>query len=191
MKQIALFGVLATLVACSSVTVTNDWDRDVDFSAFRTFAFLEDTDPRVNRFVEQRIRSAIVAELTARGLEAKDTPMTADLVVGYQAATEERTSYSTVYSGWGMSSHRLRSSHARLGASMGTSRTTQHRFTVGTLVVAMFESQTKELVWEGSVSDTVSPSSGPETSEQQINEAVRKIFENFPPPVATKSEANG
>jgi hypothetical protein len=52
-------------------------------------------------------------------------------------------------------------------------------YTVGTLVVDMFDSRTKRLIWRGSASDVVSGK--PEKDEKKLNEAVSKMFDHFPP----------
>jgi hypothetical protein len=192
MKSTALFVSIAALAACSSISVTSDWDTNVDFSIFETFAVLEEPKQPVNRLVDQRIRAALVAELTGKGLRQVDTPDKADLAIGYQVTTEERMSYQTVHSGWERSSHRFRSSHGgNWGRSVGTSTTRQINFTVGTLIIAAFQMDNKELVWEGSGSRTVNPSSSPEQSEQRINDAVKRILEDFPPGVKSTPRTTG
>ena len=178
MKSTALFVSIAALAACSSISVTSDWDTNVDFSIFETFAVLEEPKQPVNRLVDQRIRAALVAELTGKGLRQVDTPDKADLAIGYQVTTEERTTHHTVHSGWdgyrgGWNTH--------WRSPAGTSTTRQVNFTVGTLVIAAFQMSDKELVWEGSASGTVNPSSGPEQREQRINDAVQRILKDFPP----------
>ena len=175
---VVTLGIAAT--SCSNVKVQHDWDPGVDFSQFKTFAVLEETQQSVNRLVDQRIRAAIVAELTAKELRQVDTPDKADLAIGYQITTEQQTSHHTVHSGWGARGYRS-SRHTHWRTPTGTSRTTQVNFTVGTLVIAAFQMSDKELVWEGSASGTVNPSSGPEQREQRINDAVQRILKDFPP----------
>ncbi|MGI9319909.1 MAG: DUF4136 domain-containing protein [Thiogranum sp.] len=179
-KQSALIILLASLGACSGISVTSDWDPGVDFSQFKSFVVLEETQPSINRLVDQRVRAAIVAELTARGLRQVDAPDKADLAIGYQITTENRTSEHTVHSGWGTRGYRS-SWHTHWRTPVGTSTTTQVNFTVGTLVIAAFQMNDKELVWEGSGSGAVNPSRGPEQSKQRINDAVRQILKDFPP----------
>ena len=180
MKQTALFIVFASLAACSGISVTSDWDPGVDFSQFKTFVVLEETQQSVNRLVDQRIRAAIVAELTTKKLRQVDTPDKADLAIGYQITTEQQTSFHTVHNDWGTRGYRSRRT-THWGTPAGTSTTTQVNFTVGTLVIAAFQMSDKELVWEGSASGTVNPSSGPEQREQRINDAVQRILKDFPP----------
>lgn len=180
MQWATLLVVFTSLAACSSISVTSDWDPGVDFSQFKTFAVLEETQQSINRFVDQRVRAAIVAELAARGLRQVEMPEKADLAIGYRITTEEQTTLHTVHTGWDTRGYRS-SWHPDWRTPVATSTTTQVNFTVGTLVIAVFQMNNKELVWEGSASGTVNPSRGPEQSKQRINDAVQQILKDFPP----------
>jgi len=46
-------------------------------------------------------------------------------------------------------------------------------------VVDIFDCRTKEAVWRGTSSKTLS--GNPEKNAQHLNEAIRKMFRNFPP----------
>ena len=52
-------------------------------------------------------------------------------------------------------------------------------YEVGTLVVDLFDTETKQVVWWGAASDTIS--NKPEKNEKHLNEAVEKMFKDFPP----------
>lgn len=166
---------LATLAACSDIAVRSDWTPGIDFSQFRTFAVLQYTPETISEFANQRIRNAIVAELTAKGLQQLDSPDKADLAIGYQVATEDTTSYQTVRSGWGYYGYE---SHRAVEEKVN--------ITTGTLVIAAFRQDNKELVWEGSASGTIDRSSSQELKEHRINDAVRRIFKDFPPAVTDR-----
>jgi len=179
-ESAALLIVIAALFACSSMSIRSDWDPEVDFSRFKTFYILEEERQSISSLVDRRINSAIVADLTAKGFQQVNTPDKADLAIGYQATTENRTSFQTVYGGWANSGFHHRR-YSSWHGSLGTSRTTEINYTVGTLVIAVFEMNDKELIWEASGSDTISPSRDPARNEQRINNAVQQILKSFPP----------
>jgi hypothetical protein len=52
-------------------------------------------------------------------------------------------------------------------------------YEVGTLVLDMYDAQTKRLVWRGVATKTVSKK--PEKNEKALEKAVEKMFKNFPP----------
>jgi len=57
----------------------------------------------------------------------------------------------------------------------------QTNYTVGTLIIAMYETDEKELVWETSGSSRVNQWGSPEQSEDGINDSIGKVMQNFPP----------
>jgi hypothetical protein len=179
LQAFVLLSTLVALSACSSMAVESDWDTSVDFSVFQTFGMIDNTEPGVSALIDQRIRSAIRSDLESKGLRLVDDYAVADLAVGYEVATQQRATYHTVHSGWGASG--FRTSHARFGASVGTSRTVRNDYTVGTMIIAVFRMEDRALIWEGSGSDVLARTQGPEESAQMINEAVQKILGDFPP----------
>lgn len=179
MRRVGLFATLATLAACSSIPVTSDWDQTLDFSQFKTFVLMDEQPQAVNRLIVQRISAAIIADLTSKGFRQVETLEQADLAVDFAVTTENRTSFRTVHEPWGV--HGWGYSRARWGAPQGVSRTTQRDYTVGTLIIAAFQTGDKELVWEGSGSRTINIPSNPNQSEEKINDSVRQIMQSLPP----------
>jgi Domain of unknown function (DUF4136) len=49
----------------------------------------------------------------------------------------------------------------------------------GTLIVGVYDGRTKQLVWRGTGTDTLSDK--PEKHTAQMNEAIAKMFEQYPP----------
>jgi hypothetical protein len=50
---------------------------------------------------------------------------------------------------------------------------------VGTLVVDLFDTKTKQLLWRGTSSDTLSNNS--DKNIKNLDKGVEKMFKNFPP----------
>ena len=65
------------------------------------------------------------------------------------------------------------------GGGIGESTTTTETYTVGTLVIDLFDSSTKQLIWRGSSSDTLSKNSN--KNIKNLDKDVEKMFKNFPP----------
>jgi hypothetical protein len=180
LKIIALLLAIAGLAGCSTLVLTSDWDPDVDFSQFQTFAILDDGTPGISRLVDARIRIAIIADLTSKGLRQEGVPDLADLAVGYQVATEERRAYRTLHDGWGTNG--FRSYNSSWGSVTGTGRSVPSTYTIGTLVVAMFQMTDKQLVFEAAGNRRVTQGSGAEAKAQQrMNEDVQQLMRDFPP----------
>ena len=60
-----------------------------------------------------------------------------------------------------------------------TATTQVERYTVGTLVIDLFDARTKQAIFRGTVSDTLSDE--PEKNEEKLRKAVEKISKKFPP----------
>ena len=177
-----LLFIVAVTSACSSISIEQDWDDSLDFSQFKTFALLENQDISSDPLIDQLIRTAIVADLSGRGMAKVESKSEADLTIVYTVVTEQRTSYQTIHTGFS-SRHGLRRNHMHMRASTGTSRSIPQTFTIGTLFIAIYQSSNRELVWEGTASDTVSPNRDAQHHEQVINDAIKRILEGFPPGV--------
>lgn len=66
-----------------------------------------------------------------------------------------------------------------LWGGFGDATTYEETYDVGTLVVDMFDTMSKKLIWRGSASDILAGK--PEKDEKKLEKAVEKMFEHFPP----------
>jgi len=170
------------LAACGGISVNTDWDPSANFGAFQTFSWLPDTESAgsgqaADQLTDRRIRAAIEADLTGKGFRNVDTG--GDFKVGYQVSTSDQVSYTTMSSGWSSGGYRWRGGW---GMGTGVSTTTQSTTTTGTLLIAIFQEQSKDLVWQGTGEKTLSGSAqSPEGRSSKIDEAVTKVMEDFPP----------
>jgi hypothetical protein len=70
------------------------------------------------------------------------------------------------------------------GGGFGEATTTTDTYKVGTVVVDLFATKTKQLIWRGAASDTLSDNS--DKNIKNLNESVDKMFKHFPPGATTK-----
>jgi hypothetical protein len=61
----------------------------------------------------------------------------------------------------------------------GTASTVVNEYSVGMLVVDMFDARTKNLVFRGTAEDEISDN--PEKNKSRLEKASTKLFKNFPP----------
>ena len=67
---------------------------------------------------------------------------------------------------------------------MGTATTTTSEYTVGTLVVDIFDAKSKQLVFRGTAQDEISDKA--EKNAKKLAKASDKMFKDFPPGSAKK-----
>jgi hypothetical protein len=170
---IAILGLVLGLAGSASAQdVKTDYDKAADFSKYHTFSAKIATSWN-NPFSEQRAIAEIEKGLTAKGWKKADAA-SADTLVMIHGATEVKRDLNTFYSGYGGYGYR-----GYGGMGMATASTTVNEYTVGTMVVDIFDAKTKQLLWRGTGSDEVSDKA--DTNEKKIAKATEKMFKNFPP----------
>ena len=181
---------LVVLAACSSVTVNTDWNSSIDFSQYKTFAWLPDTvDKDLEPFAHQRLTAAITAELEKHGLKQ----VTADpqLYVTYRAKRSSTTQYTTVstgygygagWGGWGY--------YGGYGyGGMGVSTTSQQQIPMGNLIVVLVDTKLNQMVWRSNAKAELSDDN--EGRTQQLKSAMSQMFQQFPPKKGEQPGATG
>jgi hypothetical protein len=121
-----------------------------------------------NQILDAEIKQSVDSQLSAEGL-TKTSDDKADLYIGYQVAVDQQKQWTGYGMGGGW----------RWGGGMATA--TSSTIDVGSLAVDMYDSTVKQLVWSGTVSNTINPSSNQEKNEKNLNKAVAKLFKSYPP----------
>jgi hypothetical protein len=158
--------------------VRYNFDSKADFSKYKTYKWVEIKGAdHANQLVEKQIRETIEAELATKGLQKTDSD-TADLYVGYQTAIGTEKQFTSYNTGWGYGPGWGGGWYG--GGSTMTTGSTSTIYT-GQLVVDMYDSANKDLVWRGTVSKTIDPKAKPEKQQKNLTKAVAKLFKNYPP----------
>jgi hypothetical protein len=170
MKKLAIF--LFAVTACSSITVTYDYDKTVDFNKYKTYAYTEETKKLpVSDLDRDRLMKAVDAELAARGLTKSDNP---DALVDLQVKAKERTEATATNTG-GMYGGRY-----GWGAGVSTTNIDYNTYVDGTLFVNVVDKASEKLVWQGRGTKTLDEHASAEKKEGNINTAVKMIFAKYP-----------
>ena len=99
--------ILITLVlsSCSSLKVTYDYDKNADFTKYKSYSMLP-WNPELSKIINDldkaRFQNAIKEEMNARGLEYKESG--GDIGVSLYLVFEQKTSvtaYNNYYGGYG------------------------------------------------------------------------------------------
>jgi len=155
-----------------------DYDKAADFTKYKTFAIKLGTSWN-NPLGEKRVLAEIQQGLTEKGWTVADEAK-ADALVVLHGATEKQKTLNTFYSG-GYGGYGWRGGY---GGGMSSSTTTVDEFTVGTLVVDVFDAKTKALMYRGIAQDELSDK--PEKNAKKLAKASDKLFKDFPPGSKTK-----
>lgn len=159
-------GMLLTSTALAQVRT--DYVKGTDFSRYQTFMWIKEPDA-TNPLTNQRIVADVNAALTSKGLQLVTAD--ADLGIAAHAAKETQQTLDTFYHGFG--------GGWRWRDGFGSATTTVHTYTVGTLVIDIFDARTKQAVWRGLSMKTLSDD--PRKLADSLNKAIAKMFKSFPP----------
>ena len=170
-----LTGCLLALPALAiAQDVKIDYDKAYNFAPVKTYTIRIGT-PWGNDLSQRRVLEEFDGAIAAKGWKKVNEGQPADIHVVLHGATQTKHNVNTFYSG-DMGGYGYR--YGGMG-SMGTSSTTVSEYTVGTLVVDMFDAKTKNLVFRGIAEDELSDKA--EKNAKKLDKASEKLFKNFPP----------
>ena len=163
---------LAVFAATASAQqVKTDFDRAANFDQYKTYSW-ENVKTKAPLDVE-RIKNAVNAALAAKGWTQVDSG--GDVSVVAIEITRNQQTLNTFYDGMGGGWGWRRFG----GGGFGEATTTTETYKVGTVVVDLFDAKTKQLVWRGSSSNTLSNNS--DKNIKNLDKGVDKMFKHFPP----------
>ena len=178
MKALLPLALTALLAGCASTPDVNvDHDPNADFSKYHTYYWAQELQIS-NPLAKQRVIAGIDARMAAKGFTKQEG--SGDLAIVGNVATQERANLDTFYTGTGMYGWGWGPGWGYGG--VGSTQTRVNYYTVGTLVLDMFDTATKKAVWRGVASGTVPDS--PEKTEAAVNAGLDKMFAGFPPGAA-------
>ena len=99
--QILTLLLVLAITSCSSLKTSYDYDRDVDFSAYKTYQFAEGVDEiPLNDLNKGRLLKAIATQMKVKGFtEAQNPDVVVDL---YLTAQQKQTATATTTGMGGM-----------------------------------------------------------------------------------------
>jgi len=168
--QDAMFFSIALLFVFTAASfaqqVKTDYDHSAHFGQYKTYSWekVQTRDP----LLVDPIKEAVNAALTVKGWIEVDSG--SDVCVMAMEITRDQQTLNTFYDGFGGVWH---------WAGFGDATTTSETYKIGSLVVDLFDGKTKNLVWRGSASDTLSNKA--EENTKNLDKRVQKMFAHVPP----------
>ena len=188
MKYLVYSIIIALSFSSCSTKITTNRDSNVDITKSKTYSFYGWTE--VNDMVEVdriAIEKAFANELESRGLTYKEVG--GDLIISFflvidKGSTSNR--YSGYYGhgpygfyqptwGWGMGYGYSYDQRAYSGVPYPESS-----FYKGTLVVDVFDMNTKKLAWQGVISKAIDPDDRSKNKTDNRQKLAGKIMKTFP-----------
>lgn len=165
--------------SCSDLKVTADYDKGVDFTAYKTFNIMRYQEGVVestplSMMTVSFIEEAIINELMARGYTLSDNP---DIEVYYYVKLADKTEY--VNSGPSVGVSTYYGSPYYYGYHGGYAYASEVRsmdYTEGALIVELVDNKGDMAVWQGVAKKSVTKNTA---QQKEINHIVNRIFYNY------------
>jgi len=169
-RQVVFLCFLLMTVSCDDVKTGVAYEKSTDFSSFHTYSWFGRKDVEMSALDHRAIVEAIRSEVSAKGLESADVEP--DLYVAYFGDNDRQVRANIRHRGYSYSSNW---DPLVMGAPPSEVRT----FEEGSLVVDIYDAETKQLVWRGVAMGTLSHDS--EKNRGMVRKATKKLFESYPP----------
>ena len=183
MKKLA-FVFLAGLIltSCNSLKVTSDLDKTVNFAEYKTLEYwgwAEDSDKILNRLDKERIENAFGNEFKKRGIDVVEKGQ-GDMIVSLYIVTEQKTqkSATTTSMGGGYGGYYGYGPGYGWGGGHSTTTFNEYDYTVGTLVVSVYDQKKQELIWEAVGQGEVNEN--PKGRDERVAKTAAKIMKDYP-----------
>lgn len=172
LKLLLLFGILLSVTSCVSIQTYADFDKNIDFSLYKSFAFHKTgiDKVQVSELDKKRIMQAIETEMIKKGFVKSDSP---DFLINFLTKEREQVTMNQFNAGWGYGWGWGWNPNFWGGGNFINSATQ------GTLIIDVIDAKKNELLWEGEGIGVITENRA--KKEAQINEFVTKILLQYPP----------
>lgn len=166
---VQFIGVIILIISCSPFKVVSDYDKNKDFSQYKTYSLRLD-ELGLNDIDESRVTGELKRQLALKNILPADD---ADLIISVKATHKLiRNNYVTPsihFGSWGR----------WFGGGMGVSRSVSNEYNQGTLIFDFIDAKTGKLVWQGKGSGIRVDS--PKSKQDQIPNIIERILKDYPP----------
>ena len=159
-----LIGICLVTVAALGQQVSVNYNHDVDFSQFHTYAWGSNNANAIkDSILAQVAQQDINAAMQSKGLTMVQESQNPDLLLTANGGMREQTSWNA----WGMRGW---------GGGMGS--ITPEQNVVGTMIVDLFNAKSQELVWRGIAENTLNHKGN--KNQEMVQKAIEKMFKQWP-----------
>lgn len=172
LTQISAIALLTLLsVSCGAPRIAYDYDREADFSQYKTFDFHPDMQLYMNQLDSSRVVQEAAETLRTRGLSLSDSP---DLYLNIFSEQYETPGNSSVGIGVGGTGRNVGVGISG-GIPLQANTLTQH------FRIDLIDTRTNHLVWQSTYEGRFRMNLSPEAKTAYFKDVFMRIFEGWPP----------
>jgi len=175
MKRFILFFLALSSLQCTSIRTFSDFDKEVDFNQFTTYAFFKPgiEEVKISDLDKRRILTAIETQMKGKSLRLSSDPQ---LLINIAVNAKDRVIIQNNNFGWGGWGWNPWAFGPWGGGLNNNTVTTQ---TEGELFIDIIDAKTKRLVWQGKGKGGITEYS--KNRDERIQTFVGEILKNYPP----------
>lgn len=168
---------LFILMSCTSSKVITDYDKNTDFSAFKTYNLYSDIGKGLNELDVKRITKALDIEFKQLGfLKVEEPDFLVNIIVNYSEAQNNNSIGVGIGSGgrnggFGISG----------GIPIGAKKLNEE------FVVEFVNAKSDALFWEGVLNSKVRENRTPDLKEIHFSKVIQQILEKYPNKKSSKN----
>lgn len=170
----ALIAAMAMPAFADHVSV--DYNHSANFTKIKTYSWA--TVHTSDSLWDARVKDAIDQQLKAKGWV--EVPSGGDVALVAVKKVSIQQQYDTVYNGFGGVGGRR---FGGWGGGMGESTMSVDNYKVGTLLVSIFDAQSKQLIWKGTSEGDLN--GNPAKDTKKLDSDIQKMFKKLPPKMAS------
>ena len=182
-KPLILLPAVLFMISCAfGQEVHYNYEHGANFAAYKSYQWVDLPGPGgtvPDQLIDQAIKRAVDEQLAQKGLTRVEKD--GDLKVGYHAAIHEEkgidlSAFGTgggPFGGWGGGPFG--------GMSGGTVTGQTSTIPAGILMIDLYDSARKQLIWRGDATKTIDLNKDPDKNYRALQKAMTKLFKNYPP----------
>lgn len=173
---------LLSLTYCSTLSLADstksDYDRSADFANIHTYSW--GNVKTENPLYVDRVKNAVNRELQAKGWNLVPNGGDTTIFAMGEVRNEKQmeTTYNSINPGWG-AGWGWGGWGWGPGGGFGTARTTSYNRPVANLVIDIFATSKKNLLWRGVIERDIDKNA--DKNIKALDKNVAKLFKKFPP----------
>lgn len=171
MKLFRIFLFLILFSGCSAPQVALDYDQQIDFSHFKSYAIYPDMVSGLSQLDEKRVVTSLQKHLSQKGIST-DSP--SDFYINLYSEEYEEASRNTLGIGVG-------GGGGNLGVGVSGGIPIGGPETYLSLTFDIIDIERDELIWQAIVESKFNKNATPEKRQANLDRMVKKALESFPP----------
>ncbi|WP_223549441.1 DUF4136 domain-containing protein [Aestuariivivens sp. NBU2969] len=164
--------LLLCVVSCAPIYVNYDFEKDTNFSKYKTYNYYSDMQTGLSELDTKRLLDALDLQMKAHGFSLSETP---DFFIDIKSNEFQQAQRSTVGVGLGGGGRNV-GGGISIGLPVGQAN-------INRQITFDFvdEKNNKGLFWQAVSESSFNPNVSPEKREVHLNSIVKKVLSKYPP----------